>query len=478
MSSSTSTLQHHGEAGRHAGADEETEQTAKILPGLSRQVPPAEIEGSSLLPWLAELNVVFTWLADLNVVLPHGSTTALLKDDEGDFAHEIERPGMSTIIVPHCEDGKGLNPSSEPQVATQISSEELGKSNIRDAPVLRDEIQKVAYTGSGGYRGAIVSTIHADYTSNDSESTTSLGKCKTALRQHEVTVAASETESSETEPDQQCHPGNPNWHPPPSAFEREVVAQLHASCGDASKWNTKKAVIENFKAIGMWDRWCAAQLNEGQLKHFIRRLKRKFRTQNTTLLENLHKNFNTITFETPPAPFATLMPVKVDNTARIATKLLQPLPPLPSPNQLFSAYKTNIDEKMPGSSQSFLEVLGRQKNSSPASEDRTPAYTESAHTIQERDRPGEKRKYCSLEDEFRYNIEEARKRCALLAPDARQRCALLVQSSLLTPLSINIDSELTLEALNSCGVRSHEAGTGYEHPQGWHLTRFARQLSG
>jgi hypothetical protein len=338
---------------------------------------------------------------------------------------------------------------------------ELGKSNIRDAPVLRDEIQKVAYTGSGGYRGAIVSTIHADYTSNDSESTTSLAECKTALREHEVTEAASETESSETGPDQQCHPGNPNWHPPPSAFEREVVAQLYASCGDASKWNTKKAVIKNFKAIGMWDRWCAAQLNEGQLKHLIRRLKRKFRTQNATLLENLHNNFNSIIFETPPATFATLMPVKVD-TASLATKQ-QPLPAFhspnqlpafPSPNQLFSAYTTNIDGKMSGSSQSFLDVLGRQKNSSPASEDRTAAaYTESAHTLQERDRPGEKRKYCSVEDEFRYNIEEARKRCALLAPDARKRCALLVQDSLLKPLSISINSELTLEAFNSWGMR-------------------------
>jgi hypothetical protein len=443
MSSSTSTLKHHGDVGKHAGLHEQTALTGKVLPRLSRQVPPAAMEGSSLLPWQA----------GLNIVLPLGSTTRLLKDDEGDFAHEIERPGMSTMIVPHCEDAKDLNPRSEPQVAPQISSVELAKSNIRDAPVLRDEIQKVAYTGGGGYRGAIVSNIHADYTSNDSESTTSLAECKTALREHEVTEAASETESSETGPDQQCHPGNPNWHPPPSAFEREVVAQLYASCGDASKWNTKKAVIKNFKAIGMWDRWCAAQLNEGQLKYFIRRLKRKFRTQNATLLENLHKNFNTITFETPPAPFATLMPVKVDNTASIATKLLQPLQAFPSPNQLFSAYKTNIDGKIPGSSQSFLDVLGRQKNSSPASEDRPPAYTESAHTIQERDRPGEKRKYCSLEDEFRYNIEEARKRCALLAPDARQRCALLVQSSLLTPLSINIDSELTLEAFNSWGMR-------------------------
>ena len=432
-------LQHHAPTPEY---HQTATHTLNFLPCLS--LPPAAMEGSSLLPWQA----------GLNLVLPLGSTTRLLKDDEGDFAHEIERPGMSTMIVPHCEDAKDLNPRSEPQVAPQISSVELAKSNIRDAPVLRDEIQKVAYTGGGGYRGAIVSNIHADYTSNDSESTTSLAECKTALREHEVTEAASETESSETGPDQQCHPGNPNWHPPPSAFEREVIAQLYASCGDASKWNTKKAVIKNFKAIGMWDRWCAAQLNEGQLKYFIRRLKRKFRTQNVTLLENLHKNFNTITFETPPAHFATLqMPVKVDNTASIATKLLQPLQVFPSPNQLFSAYKTNIDGKIPGSSQSFLDVLGRQKNSSPASEDRTPAYTESAHTIQERDRPGEKRKYCSLEDEFRYNIEEARKRCALLAPDARQRCALLVQSSLLTPLSINIDSELTLEAFNNSGMR-------------------------
>jgi len=68
------------------------------------------------------------------------------------------------------------------------------------------------------------------------------------------------------------------------------------------------------------------------------------------------------------------------------------------------------------------------------------------------DRPGEKRKYCSLEDEFRSNIEEARKRCALMVPDARMRCALLVQDSLLKPLTMKVSSELTREALNSSAV--------------------------
>ena len=272
-------LQHHGEAGRHAVVDEQTAQTAKILAGLSRQFPPAAMDGSALLPW----------------------------------------------------------------------------------------------------------------------------QDKTALSEHAAPDAASETESSETETDLQRHPENPNWHPPPCAFEGEVVAQLYASCGDASKWNTKKAVIENFKAMGMWDRWCAAQLNECQLKHFIRRLKSKFRKTGPSQSPN---------FEDQPAPFATLMPVRAD-AASIATP--QPLRAFPSPNQLLSAYITNMDGKMP-------------------------------------DRPGEKRKYCSLEDEFRSNIEEARKRCALMVPDARKRCALLVQDSLLKPLTMKGNSELTREALNSSAV--------------------------
>ena len=72
-----------------------------------------------------------------------------------------------------------------------------------------------------------------------------------------------------------CEAVKPNWHPPPCAFESEVVAMLYACCGHPTTWNTKKPVIKEFKASGMWSRWCSAKLNECQLKHFIRRLKRK-----------------------------------------------------------------------------------------------------------------------------------------------------------------------------------------------------------
>jgi hypothetical protein len=64
-------------------------------------------------------------------VLTHDSTTRLLKDDEGDFAREIERPVLSNLILPQCEDVNDLNPRSETQVTPQISSVEFGKSNIR-----------------------------------------------------------------------------------------------------------------------------------------------------------------------------------------------------------------------------------------------------------------------------------------------------------------------------------------------------------
>jgi hypothetical protein len=37
-------------------------------------------------------------------------TTRLLKDDEGDFDHEIDRPGLSTMILTHSEDMNNLNP--------------------------------------------------------------------------------------------------------------------------------------------------------------------------------------------------------------------------------------------------------------------------------------------------------------------------------------------------------------------------------
>jgi hypothetical protein len=46
-------------------------------------------------------------------MVSHVSTTRLLKDDEGDFAHEIERPGLSTMILAHREDMNNLNPGSE-----------------------------------------------------------------------------------------------------------------------------------------------------------------------------------------------------------------------------------------------------------------------------------------------------------------------------------------------------------------------------
>jgi hypothetical protein len=87
------------------------------------------MDGSSLLPSETEIHLVLT----------HDSTTRLLKDDEGDFAHEIERPVLSTMILPHYEDVNDLNPRSEPEGDPQISSVELGKSNIRGVTGLTEK---------------------------------------------------------------------------------------------------------------------------------------------------------------------------------------------------------------------------------------------------------------------------------------------------------------------------------------------------
>uniref|UniRef100_A0A7S4P0S7 Uncharacterized protein n=1 Tax=Guillardia theta TaxID=55529 RepID=A0A7S4P0S7_GUITH len=59
-------------------------------------------------------------------------------------------------------------------------------------------------------------------------------------------------------------------------FEKEVVAQLTAFCGDdASKWNAKKPAIDAVKASPLWDSWSKAGLNEQQLVQFVHRLKTK-----------------------------------------------------------------------------------------------------------------------------------------------------------------------------------------------------------
>jgi hypothetical protein len=41
-------------------------------------------------------------------------------------------------------------------------------------------------------------------------------------------------------------------------FESEVIMQLKAICGEPTLWNTKRKVIDLFKASGTWDRWLAA----------------------------------------------------------------------------------------------------------------------------------------------------------------------------------------------------------------------------
>ena len=58
-------------------------------------------------------------------------------------------------------------------------------------------------------------------------------------------------------------------------FEDEVVANLTLWCGDQTKWNTKKKVIETFKNSPMWTSWVKAGHNEQKLVNFINRLKIK-----------------------------------------------------------------------------------------------------------------------------------------------------------------------------------------------------------
>jgi hypothetical protein len=60
-----------------------------------------------------------------------------------------------------------------------------------------------------------------------------------------------------------------------SAFESEVVGQLQQICGEPTTWNTKKKVIDQFKASVMWDSWITAGHNEQKLVNFINRLKIK-----------------------------------------------------------------------------------------------------------------------------------------------------------------------------------------------------------
>jgi hypothetical protein len=68
-------------------------------------------------------------------------------------------------------------------------------------------------------------------------------------------------------------------------FEDEVVANLTLWCGDQTKWNTKKKVIETFKNSPMWTSWMTAGYNEQKLVNLINRLKIKH-------LEDGHNNHN------------------------------------------------------------------------------------------------------------------------------------------------------------------------------------------
>ena len=60
-----------------------------------------------------------------------------------------------------------------------------------------------------------------------------------------------------------------------SAFEQDVVSQLHTLCGEPQSWNTKKNVIDAFRSSPIWDAWITAGHNEQKLVNFINRLKIK-----------------------------------------------------------------------------------------------------------------------------------------------------------------------------------------------------------
>ena len=59
------------------------------------------------------------------------------------------------------------------------------------------------------------------------------------------------------------------------AWEAQVVGQLQQICGEPTTWNTKKKVVDQFKASVMWDSWITAGHNEQKLVNFINRLKIK-----------------------------------------------------------------------------------------------------------------------------------------------------------------------------------------------------------
>jgi len=65
-----------------------------------------------------------------------------------------------------------------------------------------------------------------------------------------------------------------------SAFEQDVVSQLGTLCGEPQTWNTKKKVIDAFKASPMWDAWITAGHNDQKLVNFINRLKIKHLEEN------------------------------------------------------------------------------------------------------------------------------------------------------------------------------------------------------
>jgi hypothetical protein len=62
-------------------------------------------------------------------------------------------------------------------------------------------------------------------------------------------------------------------------FVDEVVAKLTLWCGEPTKWNTKKKVIETFRDSPMWVSWVKAGHNEQKLVNFIIRLKMKHASQ-------------------------------------------------------------------------------------------------------------------------------------------------------------------------------------------------------
>jgi hypothetical protein len=125
-----------------------------------RQRPKAKLQGRLRVagPGEADMSELMKRPELSLSVFPPGSTSSPLRDDEGVYAHEIVRPGMSTIIIPLYGDLNDLNPSDEPQMtpkSTGVDRQKSAYDNFAKGPPSATSTPQRASSVSQGHASSV-----------------------------------------------------------------------------------------------------------------------------------------------------------------------------------------------------------------------------------------------------------------------------------------------------------------------------------